>query len=193
MTKGFSEVSAAVAQFGLVFEDAPDKPEWFAIHGDDVMQQEPLAGGWTRSTLGLQRFAGRTIAAVMFGFRSAKAAAVIDMRLGELYLGAPAPTSRQPAPAGFTVEAHVRNAEGNTVQARLRWNKGQHGHAAYYDIFCIAADAEKRTWLGRVHAESFYAANAPLDQTGGVTFELIATYLEAPLTPSLPARVEIRS
>jgi endo-beta-N-acetylglucosaminidase D len=185
-----ARASAEAAQLGLVFEDAPDTPVWFVLHNQGVMQQEPLANDWTRSTLDLRSFEGRTIAAVLLGFRSAQAAAVIDMHLGELYFGAPASTSRHPAPTGFTVEAHTRNAEGTTAQARLRWKKAESDHPAHYDIFCIAPHGEKRLWLGRVLAESFYAASVPLDPTGSMTFELTATYAEAPLTPSLPARIK---
>jgi endo-beta-N-acetylglucosaminidase D len=190
---------AAPLELGLVFADAPQTPEWFALHDAQGMRQEPLAGGWTRSTLPLRRFSGRTIAAILLGFRSAASVTAMDAYVGELYLGPAARARAARVPEGFRVEAHGpvagAGAETRTIGARLRWKRPSQSaeRRIRYDLFCPAAGSGKRVWLGSVDAEAFYVSAAPVGADGSVTFELTATYADAPLAPSRAAQVVLRA
>ncbi len=185
----------AAFQLGILFEDAAEVPEWFPLQGGGAMRQETLANGWLRSTLELKPLSGRTIATLLLGVRGAETSATaIDLHVGELYAGAPAPRNSPPAPEGLSIEAHARNADGKTVDVRLRWKQGN--RPALYDIFYLqpsAGQAREKTWLGRIEGDAFYAASVPLDGSGGAQLALTATYTDAPLAPSAPATVALRA
>jgi endo-beta-N-acetylglucosaminidase D len=190
---------AAPLELGLVFADAPQAPEWFPLQDAQAMKQESLAGGWIRSTFALRRFSGRTIAAILLGYRGAASATTMDTYVGELYLGPAEHGDAAPAPEGFLVEAHGpgsgTGADTGMIGARLRWKRPPQSaeRRIRYDLFCHAPGSRKRLWLGSVDAEAFYVSAAPVGSDGSVTFELTATYADAPLMPSHAAQVVLRA
>jgi endo-beta-N-acetylglucosaminidase D len=186
---------SAPLELGLLFADAPQMPEWFSLH-DAQGKQEPTGAGWTRSTVPMRRFSGRTIAAILLGFRSGpQSATVVDTYIGELYLGLPAPGSAPPAPEEFVVEAHGAGVKLGTIEARLRWKRPPQsaGRCVRYDVFCLTDRRRNGVWLGGVDAEAFYVGAVPVGADGSVTFELTATYSDAPLSPSGAARAVLRT
>ncbi len=175
-------------EIGMIFEDAPETIEWIPLSRSGAGKHIHAGGGWTRSLLSLGAYRGRTLAALLTGFSASGPTEMsIDVRLGEIYLGASAGHTRPSAPQGFIVEAHGRDERSGSVEARLRWTPDQ--QIAFYDLFAVTD--RRQSWLGRISADCYYVSGVLPDRDGSVTFHLEAVSRQAPLLRSKPAKVVV--
>lgn len=180
-------------QLGLVFEDKAEQTEWIGLADTSRMMHEPLSGGWVLSRINLAAYHGRTLAALLLGFKQGSGhaeAEVVDVHIGEVYIGTPPAEVPLSPPSGFTIEAHAAGTGPDSVQARLRWKLDE--AAAYYDLFCANRKAKRKTWLGRISGDCYYVADASLGGQKSITFELVATSRRAPLLRSRAAQAVLR-
>jgi endo-beta-N-acetylglucosaminidase D len=175
-------------QVGLVFEDNAGQTEWIGLTGAARMTHEPLTHGWVLSRIDLAAYHGRTLAALLLGFKTGGPSSV-DIHIGEIYIGTPSEQAPPSAPSGFTLEAHTAGAEPDSVQARLHWKMDE--AVAYYDLFSANPGGNKKTWLGRISGDCYYVADAALGKQNSILFELVATSRRYPLLRSLPARTAL--
>ncbi|TWB56508.1 glycosyl hydrolase family 85 [Nitrospirillum viridazoti] len=174
-------------RLGLVFVDAPAKPAWLPLDG---AHRQALPGGWSRLTLPLAPYRGRTIAAVLLGAASAAAAPLpVDIRIGELYVGPPPAGVTMPAPRGLTVEACAASVDGRWAEARLRW--APEPAAAYHDVYAAAEGAAGDDWIwqGRVTGTAYHVTGAPIGTDGQVRLRLRAASHGPQALPGAPAEV----
>ncbi|MFP5232166.1 MAG: endo-beta-N-acetylglucosaminidase [Acidobacteriota bacterium] len=175
-------------EIGMIFEDAPETIEWMPLSKPGVGKHKHAGGGWVRSMLSLGAYRGKTLAALLTGFEASGPADLpIDVRLGEIYLGASAGGARPRAPQGFVVEDHGRDERHGSVEARLRWTLDP--QIAFYDLFAVTN--RRQSWLGRISADRYYVSGALPDRDGSVTFHLVAVSRQAPLLRSKPAKVVV--
>jgi endo-beta-N-acetylglucosaminidase D len=150
-------------RLGLTFADQPDRVTWLDVPGGSA--------GWSRASLPLARYAGRTIAALSLGFQSSEAVEDYAVRVGELRLTRRSEAGRPPRPPRrFVVEqAHVVDEVATVF---LAWELAPEG-VWYYDIFRVGAGA--REWLGRVF-DDVYVVPGIERRPGEVetTLELVA-------------------
>ncbi len=175
-------------EIGMIFEDAPETMEWMPLAKSGTGEHTHAGGGWTRSTLKLGAYRGRTLATLLTGLSASGPGDLsIDVRLGEIYLGASAAGDRPSAPQGFVVEAHQRDELRGSVEVRLRWTPDR--RIAFYDLFAVTK--RRQNWLGRISADRYYVSGALPDRDGSVTFHLEAVSRQAPLLRSKPAKVVV--
>ncbi len=175
-------------EVGMIFEDAPETVAWIPLSKTGAGKHAHAGGGWTRSTLSLGSYRGRTLAALLIGFSTSGPDDMsIDVRLGEIYLGPSAGGARPSVPQGFVVEAHRRDERSGVVQARLRWTLDP--EIAFYDLF--AATKRSQRWLGRISADRYFVSGALPDGDGSVIFHLVAVSRQTPLLRSKPAKAVV--
>jgi endo-beta-N-acetylglucosaminidase D len=180
-------------QLGLVFEDSVGQTEWIGLADASRMTHEPLTDGWVLSRINLTAYHGRTLAALLLGFKtggSHEEPAAVDIHIGEIYIGTSPEEAPPSPPSGFTLEAHTAGAEQDSVQARLHWKMDE--AIVYYDLFSVSLRGNRKTWLGRVSGDCYYVADAGLGKQNSILFELVATSRRYPLLRSLPARTVLR-
>jgi hypothetical protein len=184
-----TEVTRKQLQLGLVFEDQAGQAEWIRFDEKARMTHEMLHGGWVRSRINLTAYHGRTVAALLLGFKPGshhKEAATVAIHIGELYIGRTSEETPLPRPSGFTIESHAVGVKPDSVQVRLRWKMDE--TTRHYDLFCVSQKWNARTWLGRVSGDCYYAANVDVGEQNAITFELVATARKSPSLRSLPAQ-----
>ncbi|MEA1672620.1 endo-beta-N-acetylglucosaminidase [Nitrospirillum sp. BR 11163] len=178
---------AGAMRLGLVFADAPARPEWLRLDG---ARRQALPDGWSRLTLPLAPYRGRTIAAVLLGAASTDDAPLpIDVRVGELYFGAWPGDFPMPAPRGFTVEACAAASDGHGAEVRLRWAPDP--TAAYHDVYAAGEGPAGSGWIwqGRVTGTAYHVMAAPIGADGLVRLRLQAAPHGPQALPGTPAEV----
>ncbi|MBB6250605.1 endo-beta-N-acetylglucosaminidase [Nitrospirillum iridis] len=178
---------AEALRLGLVFADAPSTPVWLPLAG---APRQALADGWSRLTLRLAPHRGRTIAAVLLGAASGNGAPVpVDLRIGELYLGAPPEDFVMPAPRGLIAEARSITSGARRAEVRLRWAPDP--AAAYHDVYAAGDGPDGWVWQGRVTGVAYHAAAAPVGADGRVRVRLRAAPHGLAARPGTPAEVTV--
>jgi len=178
------EATKEQLQLGLIFEDQAEQTEWIGINDASQVKHERLSNGWILTRFNLDTYRGRTLAAMLLGFKPASTA--IDIHVGEIYIGAAPEKTSLSRPSGFTIQAHAAGARPDSVQARLNWTLDE--SAAHYDLFSVSHKGNGKTWLGRITGDHYYVTDADLGGQKSITFELVATNRSSPLLRSRPAQ-----
>lgn len=166
-------------EVGLLFADSPERFAWLPAgrtHGT----------GWTTATHRLDRFRGRTIAAI--GVRvSSEDSGEYALNIGTLALLGARGNPRPEAPAGFTVDAaHIA---GDSAEVFLSWKLRKQG-VWYYDVYRELPEG-RREAVGRIYDEVYYVKS--LVRSGSestTTLRLVAVAPDG--TRSAPAKAEVR-
>ncbi|UVI28400.1 endo-beta-N-acetylglucosaminidase [Paenibacillus spongiae] len=163
---------------GLLFEDDPSDFVWLEIGGG-------TNAAWSKRTVSLEAYSGRTIAAIGLGFESTAKSSEHAFYIGELALN-DAPASRPAAPTGFRVDQAYFN--DNKAELFLSWDFASSG-VWYYEINRLKSDGGKEV-IGRIYDEVYYVKG--LEQVGGEpTAELELTAVGFDGTASDPAHAQI--
>ncbi|NBE55631.1 endo-beta-N-acetylglucosaminidase [Streptomyces boluensis] len=164
---------------GLILADDPERFVW--------LPAGRTARGWTTATLGLDAFAGRTVAAVGVRVAAAKRGQYA-LNIGELALLGGA-AERPAAPAGFTVDAaHLAEGSGS-AEVFLSWRFSAQG-VWYYDLHRELSDGGLEA-VGRIYDEVYYVKS--LARSGGEPTTRLRLVAVAPDgTRSAPATAEVR-
>ena len=148
---------------GLIFEDTPTVTTWCGIDSGIDFTSTAAGGGWTRTTLNLSAYAGRTIAAISLGISvndGRTTAQTYAVNIGEIgvYDQAARLTTAVAAPTGFALESSKVSADGTSAQLRLTWNFDS--TVWYYDLYRLDASGNP-IWLGRISSDAYYVSAMP--------------------------------
>ncbi|WP_186456025.1 endo-beta-N-acetylglucosaminidase [Nitrospirillum pindoramense] len=181
---------ADALRLGLLFADRPAAPVWLPLAG---APRQDLADGWSRLTLRLDPYHGRTIAALLLGAAakgtSAKGSGeVMDVRIGEMYIGAAPGDAAMPAPRGLMAQARSTGTGSGRAEVRLRWAPDP--AAAHHDVY--ADDGQGRwVWQGRVTGTAYHAVAVPVGGDSKVRLRLVASPPGLSTRPGMPADIVV--
>lgn len=175
---------AKSVQAGLIFADNPSMAEWLggAADGGPCVAHTD-ANGWTTLRYELDRYAGRTVAAISLGFQAVKTGTVpFTVNIGELrMLNATCGVTPPSKPNGFAIDNSYPSSTGTTAELLLSWQFDS--SVWYYDIYreksslidqrgVIQYDLE---WLGRIYDEVYYVESlSRLGKEKTSTLQLVA-------------------
>ena len=176
-------------RIGLTFADKPTEVTWLEVGTSN-------SAGWNQHHQSLSRYAGRTIAALSLGFRSATNVNDYEIHIGTLSLQSDDRNETPRKPSGFVVDGtHV---EANTATVYLSWVLSR-DDVAYYDLFRAASGANAmgsapdgygepaREWVGRIFGDAFIVPD--VKRHGSETETSIELVAVSPLgATSPPAR-----
>ena len=184
-----SQGDAKSVQAGLIFEDNPSTAEWLGAAGEEgwgdrTSVEHPDDNGWMTLRYELDRFAGRTIAAISLGFQAvkAKATAPFTVHIGELRMLDATCEMRPPAkPNHFAIDNSYPSSDGTTSELLLSWQFDS--SVWYYDIYrekYSFTDQSGRVryrleWLGRIYDEVYYVESlSRIGKEKASTLQLVA-------------------
>jgi endo-beta-N-acetylglucosaminidase D len=162
---------------GLIFEDTPSVTTWCSIDSAIDFVSAAAGGGWTRATLNLSAYAGRTLAAISLGVSvndGRTTAQAYSVNIGEMgvYDQAARLATVVAAPTGFAVESSKVSTSGTSAQLRLLWNFDP--TVWYYDLYRPDA-AGNPIWLGRISSDAYYVSAMPkIGTETSTTIQLVA-------------------
>ncbi|MFD4258124.1 twin-arginine translocation signal domain-containing protein [Streptomyces sp. NPDC058534] len=166
-------------EVGLIFADSPEHYVWLPAG-------RTRGKGWTTATRRLDRFHGRTIAAIGVRVSSASRGAY-SLNIGELALLGGDRGSRPKTPSHFTVDAaHVA---GDSAEVFLSWRLEKRD-VWYYDVYRELPDG-RREAVGRVYDEVYYVKSlARSGSESSTRLQLVAVAPDG--TRSTPATAKVR-
>lgn len=164
---------------GLVFKDAPGTTVWLKADANPRSASTGCASDWTRASLSLAPFRGRSIAAISLGVKLGKRAKPIAryaVNVGEIGVYDLAGRAlRLRPPSGFTIERSKPSADGTSAELRLTWDLDP--AVWYYDVLREGGGVDP-IWLGRISADAFYVAAMP--RIGSETSTVVRLLAVAP-------------
>jgi endo-beta-N-acetylglucosaminidase D len=147
---------------GLVFADDPGTTVWRKVHAEEGWRSSRPGGDWTRASLELARYAGRSIAAISLGVKLRRAGSPVadySINIGEIGLyDLRTRVSRLREPRRFRIEQSQASADARSVDLRLAWDLER--NVWYYDIFRYSRRRDA-LWLGRISADAYYVEAMP--------------------------------
>ncbi len=180
--------TASHLRVGLTFADQPSHVTWLEVG-------KSKSRGWNHRCLSLERYVGRTIAALSLGFRSTTALGDYEVRIGALSLQRDHREEPPGRPRRFAVDGtHV---DADTATVYLSWILSRKC-VAYYDLFRVPTDANadddaaagelsvhsdqkrrKKEWIGRIFGDAYVVPD--LRRRGGETRTCIELVAVSPL------------
>ena len=152
---------ASEMKVGLIFEENPNEIVYLSVADSGKQSTE-----WTKASLDLSGYAGKTLAA--FGLAFDPNETVIEdyqMNIGEISItddqNAPA------APTGLKIDKAF-----NTTETYLSWDLADYNDVQKYNVYAVFEDGSK-VYMGGTYDDNYYVKSL-YENTGVVSFEVTA-------------------